>query len=75
MDSRERKSPPFTVACIQNTADDDLDLNIAQADGLVRRAAAADAALVCLPECFSFIGRNDEQTRNAAGPEARNNFV
>lgn len=50
---------PFTVACVQNCADDDLERNIATAAGLVREAAAAGASLICLPENFACLERSD----------------
>ncbi|MBI4695105.1 MAG: carbon-nitrogen hydrolase family protein [Gammaproteobacteria bacterium] len=53
-------SAAFTVACIQNCADDNVEGNIAIAAGLVREAAAAGAKLICLPENFTCLERNDQ---------------
>ena len=53
-------SEPFKVACVQNCAADDMQANIATADGLVREAAAAGASLICLPEYFCILERSDK---------------
>jgi deaminated glutathione amidase len=46
---------PFKVACIQNTATQDLDDNVATASALVRGAAAAGADFITLPEHCSLM--------------------
>ena len=46
---------PFKVACIQNTATQDLDANVATASALVRDAAAAGADFITLPEHCSLM--------------------
>ena len=50
----------FKVACVQNSAIDDMQANIAEAETLVREAAAAGADLVCLPEYFCILEREDD---------------
>jgi predicted amidohydrolase len=50
---------PFTVACIQNCAEDDVAHNIAQAARMVRQAAARGAELICLPENFTCLEESD----------------
>ena len=52
-------SAPFTVACIQNCADDNLERNIAETMELVRQAHAGGAELICLPEYFPCIEPDD----------------
>ncbi|MEQ8663284.1 MAG: carbon-nitrogen hydrolase family protein [Gammaproteobacteria bacterium] len=49
----------FTVACVQNCAGDDLDANLREIDNLVRAAAAAGAALICLPEFYCLLEPRD----------------
>lgn len=49
----------FTVACIQNSAIDDLDHNIADTSELVRAAAADGAGFICLPEYFACLEETD----------------
>jgi len=53
-------SNAFTVACVQNCAEDDLARNIDESSRLVRQAAAAGAQLVCLPENFTCLEERDE---------------
>jgi predicted amidohydrolase len=48
-------SDPFTVACVQNCAGADMDVNLAQAETLVRQAGDKGADLICLPEYFSYL--------------------
>lgn len=50
---------PFTVACVQNCASDDLDANLRSVEELVRGAAAAGADLICLPEFYCLLERHD----------------
>jgi predicted amidohydrolase len=50
----------FTVACVQNCAEDDVAANIEDAVRFVREAAAAGADLICLPENFSCLEERDE---------------
>ena len=45
------------VATVQLTSTEDKDANLARADALTRRAAAAGADLVVLPEKWSILGR------------------
>ena len=54
-------SSTFKVACVQNCADDDLGKNIEQVTVLTRAAAGTGAALVCLPEHFSYLAPSDGQ--------------
>jgi predicted amidohydrolase len=51
----------FTVACIQNSAGNDLDKNIKETTELVQAAHRAGAELICLPENFAFLEVNDER--------------
>lgn len=50
---------PFTVACVQNCAEDDVLRNIEEVVSLVRGAAAAGAELICLPENFACVEARD----------------
>ena len=49
----------FHVAAVQMTSGTDVARNLAEAGGLIASAASARAALVVLPENFSFLGAND----------------
>jgi N-carbamoylputrescine amidase len=49
----QRKARPVTVAAIQMACDWDTPGNIARAERLVRRAAAAGAQIILLPELFT----------------------
>ena len=49
----------FTVACIQNCAENDLDENIRRSSELVRQARDRSASLICLPEYFAAIEPNN----------------
>ena len=49
----------FSVACVQNSAIDDVDLNIREASELIYRAVDEDADFVCLPEYFTCLEQND----------------
>jgi len=53
-------SNAFTVACIQNCAEDDVALNLETSSRLVRQAAADGAQLICLPENFTCLEERDE---------------
>lgn len=50
----------FKVACIQNCAEDNLQRNIDEAIDYCRAAAAAGAALICLPENFTCLEERDD---------------
>jgi predicted amidohydrolase len=50
----------FKVACIQNCAEDDVAANLADASRLSRKAAAAGAELICLPENFACLEERDD---------------
>ncbi len=63
-------SGPFTVACVQYAASDEIAANLDVAEGHIRRAVEKGADLVCLPEHFSCIARNDAGTLERARPEA-----
>ena len=45
----------FTVACVQNSAIDDLDHNLRDTKELVRNAVGEGADFICLPEYFPVI--------------------
>ncbi|MCO4772603.1 MAG: carbon-nitrogen hydrolase family protein [Deltaproteobacteria bacterium] len=56
---------PFVAAVLQMTTKADRDANRATAEGLVRRAAALGAQVVCLPEMWPFIGNNVDRLERA----------
>jgi predicted amidohydrolase len=49
----------FVVACIQNSAIDDVPFNIAHLSSLVRQAADEGATLICLPEYCACLEKTD----------------
>ncbi|MDP6183771.1 MAG: carbon-nitrogen hydrolase family protein [Gammaproteobacteria bacterium] len=49
----------FTVACVQNSALDDVAYNIQDASDLVRQAVGEGADFVCLPEYFTCLEPSD----------------
>ncbi|MGR9090194.1 MAG: carbon-nitrogen hydrolase family protein [Gammaproteobacteria bacterium] len=49
----------FSVACVQNSAIDDVAHNLADITALVRDAVSAGAAFVCLPEYCTCLEPND----------------
>ena len=53
-------SKKFAVACIQNSATEDVAANIAETSELVRAAVEAGADFVCLPEYFSCLEQHDQ---------------
>jgi predicted amidohydrolase len=55
MGSAER----FRAAAVQLCATEDVAANLGRAAELTGEAAARGAELVCLPECFAFIGRHE----------------
>ena len=61
---------PLRVACVQNCATDDIPANIDTALRLVEAAAGDGAALVCLPENFSWLAQSDTEYRESAVSEA-----
>ena len=62
-------SADFTVACIQNCAEDDLDANLVAVTPLLVEASAAGAELLILPEYFAGLMPSDTATLAAALPE------
>ena len=62
----------WTVAAVQMTSTEDVARNLARAERLVRRAAAAGADLVALPENFAYLRTEGERltfrTRLAGEP-------
>tara|TARA_Y100000588_G_scaffold53465_1_gene50475 strand:+ start:1324 stop:2166 length:843 start_codon:yes stop_codon:yes gene_type:complete len=52
-------SKRFTVGCVQNSAIDDVDLNILEASELIRRAVDEGADFVCMPEYFTCLEQSD----------------
>ena len=59
----------FTVACIQNCAGLDIDVNLEESTDLVNAAQAKGADLVCLPEFFSCLEVTDRELRVGAFSE------
>lgn len=58
-------SPPsgdgrLTVACVQNCATPDMEANLERCEGWTRKAAAAGAGLICLPEYFAALDLKGE---------------
>lgn len=53
----------WTVAAVQMTSTADRDANLAQATGLVRRAAARGADLVAVPENFAYLRTEGSRVR------------
>jgi len=49
----------FKVACVQNSATDNLQANIDTAEALTRQAASVGAVLICLPEYFCILEPDD----------------
>jgi predicted amidohydrolase len=60
---------PFLVACVQYCATDDLAANLAAAEEGVRRARAAGASLILLPENLAQMYPRDELLLDAAHTE------
>jgi deaminated glutathione amidase len=60
--------PPPLVAVGQMTSTDDVDENLETCAVLARAARARGAALLCLPECFAFLGSSDKETRRVMAP-------
>ncbi|MFT4563589.1 MAG: putative amidohydrolase [Gammaproteobacteria bacterium] len=52
-------SNQFTVACVQNSAIDDVAHNIRDVSELVRQAAGEGAEFICLPEYFACLEKSD----------------
>ena len=52
-------SNKFTVACIQNSAIDDIDQNVLDASELIHTAVGEGAEFVCLPEYFTCLEPTD----------------
>jgi deaminated glutathione amidase len=65
---------PFTVACVQFTADPDPEPNIATVSDLVRRARDAGADFVTTPEASNFI-ESGQKRRDKARHEADDPFL
>ena len=63
---RTTMNPLFAVG--QMTATNDIEANIQVGDELARKAKAAQAAILALPECFAFIGEKDTEAREMAEP-------
>lgn len=58
----------LTIACAQTTATPDPAANLAQAEVLIREAAAAGAQFVGLPEAFDFLAPEPNAIANYARP-------
>jgi len=57
------------AACIQNSAQADIDASLAEAEDLTNQAVAAGAELVCLPEFFGCLNSSDDGLNTGAAPE------
>ena len=62
----------FTVACVQNSAENDLNANLTLVAQQVRDCAAQGAQLICLAECFAFLEANDAAMLAGASRENDN---
>jgi predicted amidohydrolase len=51
----------FKIAAVQQCSTNDIDQNLADAHALVEQAVSQGAAMVGLPECFSFLGPESEK--------------
>jgi len=58
-------APSFLAAAVQMTSTGDRERNLATALRLVGEAAARGAKLVCLPENFAFMGREEDRIAGA----------
>lgn len=50
----------FRVALVQNSAIDDLEFNLKQCEGFAKQAADRDADIICFPEYFACLEKNDK---------------
>ncbi len=62
-------SAPFTLACVQTNAGNDMAANIAAAGALARQARAQGAELIALPECVAMMESDFQRIRATAAPE------
>ena len=72
------KPDRFRVAAVQMTSDTDVARNLAEAERLTESAVSSGAALVVLPENFSFMGSKDSErvaVAEAAGDGPAQQFV
>jgi predicted amidohydrolase len=60
----------FNLACVQVSAQDDIDANVAHASALVRDARRAGADLIALPECVALMEPRRARVRELAEPES-----
>jgi predicted amidohydrolase len=67
--------PPFRVACVQNCADDNLARNLDESIAMVREARSAGAELICLPEYFCCIEREERLVVEHSRAEAEHPAV
>lgn len=56
------------VAAVQLTSTADKEANFVNARSKIEQAAARGAKLICLPECFMFIGSSAQESLQAAEP-------
>lgn len=56
------------VAVGQMTSTADVEQNLATCADLAKKAKARGAVLLCLPECFAFMGQSDGDTRKVMEP-------
>lgn len=57
------------AACIQNSAQADVEASLAEAEDLTQQAVAAGAELVCLPEFFGCLNSDENGLATGAAPE------
>lgn len=69
MEEKEQsKSDAGLVAVCQMNSTSDVDRNLGICVDLVRKAKSRGAKVVFLPECFDYVGENQEQTLSMAAP-------
>lgn len=68
MHTLQATKPTCKVAVAQMTAVADQEANFKTCEHLAGQAAAAGCQLLCLPECFSFIGSSQVESLGKAQP-------
>lgn len=65
----------FTVACIQDCAEEDIGLNLERASHWTAAARAAGAEFICLPEYFGCLAPSDGEMLARAAPESEHPLI